>query len=472
MGVFRIYPEKSNTIASGVYQGLNAGQNAIAELWYGGGGTDTAPQKRNSISRFIVKFDIAELQNKLNTFEINPAFVNSYTLNLTNSIPRDLALEDEYEYDVLYKKVACSFDLICFPLNMDFDEGRGYDLIKEKFIVKQKGDYAISGVSNWNNATTVTSWSAPGIYTDPTASTTFHPTQHFPIGDEDICMNITDVVRDWLSGGSVNNGVGIAYRRDYELSSGNTRYISSFYTEKTNTAFKPYIEVSYNQNILDDRQQVTNNRPANLFLYTFSGHNQTNIANLSAVTVTIKKGATNIYTGLTPTQIEKGVYKVNVWMSGTTPGDKYTDVWNGVSFGAYDSQDIEQTFQIQKNYYTSTIPNINQYSLSTYGLENNSFVNQDENIRVFCDLRVNYSTKLPTFSYGLSYRMTMNSQLEIIPWTAVNQIVLDNCKTNYFDIDGSWLLHNQTYQIDFRISEMGVNRVMPEKIIFKVIKPF
>ena len=60
MSVFRIYPKKSNTIASGVYKSYNSGQNAVSELWYGGGGTDTAPDKRNSISRFIVKFDLSD----------------------------------------------------------------------------------------------------------------------------------------------------------------------------------------------------------------------------------------------------------------------------------------------------------------------------------------------------------------------------------------------------------------------------
>jgi hypothetical protein len=68
--------------------------------------------------------------------------------------------------------------------------------------------------------------------------------------------------------------------------------------------------------------------------------------------------------------------------------------------------------------------------------------------------------------------MILNNQIEVIPWTEVNQAVLNDCKANYFDIDASWLLHNQTYQICFKISEMGTNRVMPERIDFKVIKPF
>lgn len=472
MSIFRIYPSKSNTIAGSSFSNLNSGQNAVTDLWYGGGGTDTAPDKRNSTSKFLLNFDLSKLQQKFNTVEINQSLVTSYRLKLKNSKPRDLVLEDEHEYDVLFKKVAASFDLICFPINKYWEEGRGYDLTKEIYVVRQKGNAQYSGVSNWNYATSTSSWDEPGIFANPTASTSFYSTQHFDIGDEDIDMDITDIVRDWLSGGSENNGIAIAYRRDYELLSTNTRYISSFFTEKTNTAFKPYIEVVYNQSINDDRKQVSNNRPSNLFLYTFSGHNFVNIANLSTVTVDIKKGNTVIYSGLIPRQLSTGVYYVNVLMSGSTAGEKYTDVWSGVSFSDYDMQNIEQTFQIQKNYFTANQPSINEYVIETYGIEQGMIVNQDDKLRVYCDLRTNFSTKKPSTSYSLNYRLVMNNQIEVIPWTEVNQAVIDDCKTNYFDLDASWLLHNQTYQINFKISEMGTNRVMPERINLKVIKPF
>ena len=163
---------------------------------------------------------------------------------------------------------------------------------------------------------------------------------------------------------------------------------------------------------------------------------------------------------------------VNVLMSASTPGQKYIDVWNNVRFGDYDNQNIEQTFQIQKNYYTSNQPKVNEYVLEVYGIEQGMIVSGQEKIRAFCDLRVNYSNNQPSTNYLLQYSVVMNYQEEIIPWTDVNQAVLNNCKTNYFDIDTSWLLHNQTYQVRFRINEMGTSRVMPEKIDIKVVKPF
>jgi len=471
MSIFRIYPSKSNTIASGVYSSINSGQNSVTDLWYGGGGTDTAPSKRNSISRFLLNFDLSDLQQKFSSKEINESLVSSYKLKLKNSKPSDLALEDEYEYDVLFKKVATSFDLIFFPINKYWEEGRGYDLTKEIYVARQFGNYQVSGVSNWNSATSTVSWNEPGVYENPTASTAFYTTQHFDIGNEDIDVDITDIVKNWLSGGSQNYGLGIAFRRDYEILSTDTRYICSFFTEKTNSAFKPFLEVNYNQVIQDDRKQVSNNRPSNLFFYAFSGHNFANV-NLTAVTVDIKKGNTVIYSDLIPNQLSTGIYYINVWMSGATAGEKYTDTWKNVSFSIYDNQNIEQSFQIQKNYFTATKPSINDYVIETYGVEQGMIVHQDEKLRIYCDLRVNFSTSKPSTSYSLQYRIIMNNQEEVVPWTEVNQAVLDDCKTNYFDLDASWLLHNQTYQISFKISEAGTQRVMPERIDLRVVKPF
>jgi hypothetical protein len=474
MSILRIYPTKSNCIASGAYQAFNSGQNEVTELWYGGGGTDTAPQKRNSISRFIIDFDFTDLQNKLSDFSINPSGITSYRLKMKNAIPRDRVLEPEFEYDRLNKAISASFDLICFPINKSWDEGRGHDLFKDFFVVQQKGNPIISGYSNWNFATSTTAWDAPGVYIDPTGSTavTNYSTQHFDIGDEDIDMDITNIVNNILSGGSINYGIGVSYRRDYELLSTNTRYVASFFTEKTNTSYKPYIEVSYNQVIKDDRHQVTNNRTSRLFLYTFSGNDSVNF--FSSATVNIQTlNNVNIITGLTPVQLAKGVYYVDVLMNSAIRGQKYKDVWSAVTFmPGIDQQDYVQTFQIQDNYYFNNAPRVNAYSLTTYGIDNDSIISNDEITRVFIDITVNYSRKAPDTAYDLQYRMVMNSQDEVIPWTSVNQIILNNCPTSYFELDSSWLLHNQTYEIEFKMRELGTSRILSERIKFRVLRKF
>lgn len=473
--IFRIYPSKSNTIASGVYQNFNSGQNSITDLWFGGGGTDTALERRNSISRFIVKFDLNELINKFTTKEINQNLVVSYRLKMINAIPGDRILESEYEYDVLEKQIASSYDLIAFPINKEnWDEGRGYDIYQENYLVKQAGNPLYTGYSNWNSATLSTSWDEPGVYENPTASTavTSYSTQHFDLGNENIDMDITNIVNDWLSGGSENNGIGVCFRRDYETLSTDTRYIASFYTEKTNSAFKPYIEVVYNQSFQDDRLQVTNNRTSRLFLYTFSGNNAVNYYSAGTVDIQTLTGIP-VYTGLTPTQLETGVYYVDVLMSSSTRGQQYKDIWNGVTFvPGVDQQDITQIFTIKDNYYLNNVPQVNEYSISVYGIGNNSILSIGETHKVFLDLRVNYSSRnQPETAYDLKYRMVMNNQIEVIPWTSVNQAVINKCKNNYFVLETGWLLSNQSYKIEYRVDEFGTKRVLPETTVFRVIRP-
>lgn len=465
MGRFRIYPEKSNTIASGYYADFNAGFNPGALLWYGGTG------RRASVSRHLLQFDLAELQQKINSKEINTDYVSSYRLKMTNVVPDGELLESDFEFDRRGKKIASSFDLIAFPINKSWDQGRGYDLLGTEYIKISEGDTNLTGYSNWNYATSTTPWDEPGIFANPTGSTaiTYYSTQHFDVGDENMDMDITVFVNDWLSGGSQNNGIAIAYSREFELNSGSTRYLSRFYTEKTNTAFKPYLEVVYDEQVVeDDRLRVANNRVSRLFLNVFSGNSSANY--FSAGTVDIKTMSNvSVVTGLTPTQLTKGIYYVDVFMSAATKNQRYKDVWNDITFQpGIDQQNFEQQFQILGNYYTNFPRETNEYVVSLYGLSNNEILKRGEVIRIYADTRVEYSTKSPNEYYGLEYRLVQNEITEVIPWSKFNYIVIDNCSKEFIDLDTSWLLPNQNYTIELRVNELGTKRILDEDIYFRI----
>jgi len=160
-------------------------------------------------------------------------------------------------------------------------------------------------------------------------------------------------------------------------------------------------------------------------------------------------------------------------MSAATKGQQYKDVWNNVTFNpGYDQQNYTQFFTIQDNFYFNNASNVNNYSISTYGLDNNAILSTSEIIRVYADLRVNFSTNPPKNHYELQYRLVMNNQEAVIPWSSINQALLNKCMTNYFTLDTSWLLHNQTYEIQFRVGELGTLRTLPEKIKFRVLRDF
>lgn len=474
MSIFRIYPNKSNTIASGPFEHFNSGQNEVSELWYGGGNVaGTFFERRNSISRFLVKFDLSELERKINKKEINPNKIKSYKLKMKNAIPRDRLIERSFKINQRDSQIASSFDLVSFPINKDWDEGRGSDMVKSDILVRQKGNPVITGYSNWNFAKRSEKWDHPGVYKNPTASTavTSFSTQHFDLGNEDIDMDVTDIVNDWLNNNIENNGLGISFERNLELFSGNTRFVASFFTENTNSAFKPFIEVSYDQSIKDDRLNVTNDRASRIFLYTFSGDQPVNF--FSADTVDIKKNNGQIVkSGLTPQHLKKGIYYIDILMSGASPGEQYKDIWKGVTFNpGIDKQNFERSFIVKKSFFNQHVPQVNNYSLTTYGIDDGAIINNNELTRVFCNLRVNYSNREPDRSVDLKYRMIMNEDEEVIPWTSVDQAIINNKRVLFFDIESSWLLHNQRYEIQFRIDELGTKRIIDdEKISFKVRK--
>jgi len=463
MGRLRIYPTKNNTIASGYFENFNSAFNPGAILWYGGRGT------RSSISRFLIQFDLDELKNKINSKEINKDYVSSYRLKMTNVIPDGELLDSEFEFAKLRKKVASSFDLIAFPINKNWDAGRGYDLLGTEYVKISQGDNNLTGYSNWNSATSLDFWDEPGVFTNPTASTSQNFTQHFDKGDEDLDMDITPLVNDWLSGGSQNNGLAISYARDYELNTGDTRFLSRFYTKNTNTAFKPYLEVVYDEQIIrEDRLRVANNRTSRLFLNLFSGNTAANY--FSAGTVSIKTTSNqDVITGLIPKQLTKGVYYVDILMSGATKSQIYKDVWNDITFDpGVDVQSFEQKFQILGNYYNNYPKEINDYVVDLYGISNNEILKKGELIRLYAETRVEYSTKSPNEYYGLEYRIVQNEITETIPWSSFNTIVIDGCTKEFFDLDTSWLLANQNYTIELRVNELGTKRVLSEKVYFRI----
>lgn len=473
MSLFRVYPTKSNSIASGVaYESYNSAYNPVTNLWYGGGAEsliDTGLSTRHSYSRFLVYFDLSDIVDKFVSREIISGNVTSYKLKMNNCLPSDMSLEDSYNSNKLNKLVATSFDLVAFPINKFWDAGNGYDLENNLYAAKSNGMVHVTGYSNWNSATTLTSWNEPGVFANPTASTVNYATQHFDIGNENLEMDITSLVVTWLSGGSSNYGIGICYARPFELVSSDTRYISSFFTEKTNTAFLPYLEVDYNQLIEDDRLQFTNQKVNRLFLFTYSDNQPVNY--FSAGTVEIKDGSDTIISSYTPTQLQKGVYYVDVYLPSATVGNIYSDVWNNVTFNAgYDQQDFTQYFVTQPSSYINNSKGVNQYSLKTYGLDNDAIIDYDGILRIYVESNTNFTNNNAYVPYGLQYKLTMNYKDEIIPWSDANYTVIDNYLTYFFDLDTTWLINNQTYMINFKINELGTKRVTDEKIYFRVIK--
>ena len=147
--------------------------------------------------------------------------------------------------------VAKNFDLIVSAVSRSWDEGLGLDM----------EDYSDEDAANWvtasMNGTTPTKWTSEGGDYLPDASSSF--TASFTSGFEDVELDITLLVEQWINssgnvlGSKSNYGVGI--QLSSSLETGTTSYYTKkFFARGSEFFFKrPYIEARWDSSRKDRR---------------------------------------------------------------------------------------------------------------------------------------------------------------------------------------------------------------------------
>jgi len=149
------------------------------------------------------------------------------------------------------KTVPADFKLAVVPVSSSWEEGDGLDL--EEYRDKVDGNIG----SDWIYARKGTQWDVPGgdFLSSPVSAQTFAD------GTEDLEVNITSLVEDWVDGTIASNGVGVFLSSSYEASSSAnpdgatiSYYTKRFFARGTQYFFKkPVIEARWNSAIKDDR---------------------------------------------------------------------------------------------------------------------------------------------------------------------------------------------------------------------------
>lgn len=169
-----------------------------------------------------------------------------------------------------------------------------------------------------------TAWDSAGG--DYHASPTF--TKNFPEGYEDLSVDVTTLVEEWLTGssggGKENYGFGIKLSNSFETAE-KSYYTKKFFARGTEFFFKkPTIEAKWDDSIQDDRGAFyasSSLAPASDNLNTLYLYNRirgrlrnipavgTNPVKVSLYTVT---GGTQIGSTFTGSHVSTGVYKCSV----------------------------------------------------------------------------------------------------------------------------------------------------------------
>jgi hypothetical protein len=191
---YTIFPTKDCTITDVTIRGQsrtgsNTGASEVSELYV----LTSSAQSRGK-SRILMYFDLSSISSSIAS-NVIPSGTAQYRLFLKNATH--------------YDTVPYSFDVEVCPLSQTWAEGRGLSMYDEDL---QDGGYA-----NWTKATSLVNWNISG--SSYISGAAFTASQYFETGHEDLDIDISNIVRLWLTGNLPNHGVAIKFRSDYETAS-------------------------------------------------------------------------------------------------------------------------------------------------------------------------------------------------------------------------------------------------------------
>jgi hypothetical protein len=354
--------------------------------------------------------------------------------------------------------------LEALAISQSWDEGYGLDM--ESYSDDGFGTRTGYG-ANWIYAASGTLWTTTGSST--TSSYAF--SQYFKEGYEDLEMDVTPLIEEWISGTLPNNGFLIRLSGSYEDASRNTSfYTKKFFTRGTEYFFsKPVIEARWDSSAGDDRNNFyvtsallsdTDNTQKLVFYNRVAGklkniHGNPNLQ----IKFYTDEALTNQISGVVASVSNSsvGVYSANVRLF-TTASEIY-DVWsNATTSVAYYSGTINpiryegSVNAVEKEYFIN-ITNLK----SKYGAQESVYFKlysrQKDWQPTIYNIAFNEIENTPI--KNLFYKiLRLEDKLEVIPYSTgsipYTKLSYDNTG-NYFKFDMSILEPDYAYGLKFAI---------------------
>tara|TARA_Y100000816_G_scaffold6257_1_gene3831 strand:+ start:4264 stop:5361 length:1098 start_codon:yes stop_codon:yes gene_type:complete len=243
--IYRIYGQKDTTIYEpSTRKQQNTGVDEILEVtkFY----DEETEENFEGNSRVLIKFDISSISESVSSGEISASA--KYYLNLTST--EQTEVQSEYELQV-------------YQVSQSWSEGIGQFYDNPKTTNGSSWEYRTNDdkwtTGSFTSATTGSYISQAGGGTWFTASidnTSY--SQTFNKSTNDLSVEVTRYVADWLSGSRTNDGF-IVKRADTQ-ESGSVRYGSSkFFSSETHTIYVPTLEVRWidSQFVTGSLQELT-----------------------------------------------------------------------------------------------------------------------------------------------------------------------------------------------------------------------
>ena len=471
MAIKRYFANKDNTITDAFRSdlstrgtGSNMGASDILEVFSIYGQANSSSVEK---TRFLIEFPMAGIEAD-RTANVLPASGNvEFYLKIYNA-KHPFTLPFQYDLNVL-------------AISSSWQEGVGLDMEEyQDLTYDQLG-------SNWLRRSGSTSWDTAGgdFHVSPVFSSSF------PVGNEDLEVNVTSLVEEWLTGsaGGGKDNYGFAIKLPDALESGEISYYTKrFFGRGTGNWFKkPVLEARWDSTIKDDRGSFYTSSslaPAadnlnTIYLYNFVRGRLTNIPSIGTGEIYVDLHETLGEAALTQCTdtpvtggwVSTGIYSASVCVDSTA--STLYDVWYSGS-NQYHTGTISTDSFAASNYSTT-----NRYVFSITNMQDEYYPEQTARFRFFARQKgwspnvytVAQST-VPTLVFeSASYQITrvVDDYIVVDYGTgSVNHTMLSyDVSGNYFDFDMSMLEEGYMYGIHISIYDDAINSYVEQPVEFK-----
>ena len=508
MAIKRYYAKTDNTITNAFKENLttrasssNMGASDILEVFSIYGQTSGSAGYSSEKSRILIEFSTSASTNSIKSDR------TAGSIPASGSVSFYLRLFNASHGQTLPK----SYSLDISAVNGAWTEGTGLDMERYKDI----------GRSNWAERQSDTLWTTAGgdYYTDLSSSFT----ASFDSGVEDIEVDITTIVEQWLSssnlGWKADRGVGIFVSNTYE-SAARSYYTKKFFARGTEFFFKkPCIEARWDSSIEDDRgnfyyssslataaenlntiylynyfrgklRNIPDVGTGNIYVSFYSGSSDDTAPSGSALELVVDGthvSAAALNRVVTGSNVSTGIYKASVALtSAATPVSKIYDVWfkggSSILSASGDSNQYQTGSFDPVVVKTTTIAPSNNYVTSITDLRN--FYRSDETARFRIYTRQkDWSPTIYTKAVATPQVQVIESgsyeiyrvidDLKVVPFgtgSTRHTVVSYDSSGSYFDLDISMLEPGYMYGIKlaFYNEDIGSWVGQPETFKFKV----
>jgi len=504
MAIKRYKATKDNTITNAFGPGLstratgsNMGAADILEVFsiYGQQQTTASASQTGSVelSRVLVEFPVT-------TITSNRA---SGLIPASGSVRFYLKMYNARHSEQLAKNIT--FNVLA--VSQSWQEGTGLDMISYKDTTVD----SIDG-SNWMNKERSERWGKVGgdyHSSSYTAGITMpNYTYNFVEGDDDLELDVTAVMEEWIAGTQSNYGFGVFLSSSFEgyvsnssgldqgpqihntLGSKRSYYTKKFFSRSSEFFFKrPIIEARWDSRKTDDRGNFyasssiasASDNLNNLYLYNYIRGRLTDIPHSEFVQLklysTIGDVTGSVLAEARAEKIETGIYEAKIAVD--TSESVLHDVWSGSIGGEYKTGSI-----IVKNFNDDQVLLSNdypKYTTSITNLKTKYTKNEQARFRVFPRQTGLAPTLYTVATSVIQPTIIQSASFEIVRMVD-NHTVINNStgsatyhtylsydnSGSYFDLDISMLEPGYMYGIKLSYHTAGDWREQEEVFKFRV----